>query len=126
MLHLPSNGVIAKILLHALDLYFQLHIYKICEIRLFSYVAKQLKLRQNSAKHIQIFVVERCKSHFFIRDLDLHFRFQMLKYMKIVRFGMLLKAKIMEKIQQYTLKYLHSNGVSTVSLPHDLDLYVLG
>ena len=61
-------------------------------------------------------------SVFLLHDLDLHFRFQMLKYVKFVRFRLLLGAKIMKKNQPYTFKHLPSNGVNSVFLLPDLDL----
>ena len=39
LLHLPLNGVIAKIVLRDLDLHLIFKMFKICEILLFSYVA---------------------------------------------------------------------------------------
>ena len=42
--YLPSNGLIAKNLLRDLDLHFRFQMFKIREIRLFSYVAEQIKL----------------------------------------------------------------------------------
>ena len=49
---------------------------------------------------------------FALRDLGLHFRFQLFKIYEICSFHMILVAKNYEKNQQYTQKYLQWNHVS--------------
>ena len=68
----------AKIHDHYLNLHFRFQMFKICEIRLFSYVAGKLKLWKILAIRSQTITIERHKSLYLLRDLDLHFLFQML------------------------------------------------
>ena len=88
-LHLPSNGIVAKIVLHDLDVRFRFQMFKICEIRLFSYVARQLKLRKNQQyafKHLQSNDVSPI---FTSMTLTYIFYFKCLKYVKFICFRML-------------------------------------
>ena len=60
-----------------------------CEIRLFSYAAGHLnyeKIQQDTFIHLQS---NHVSPVVFLCDLDLHFRFQMFKYVKFVRFHMM-------------------------------------
>ena len=58
---------------------------------------------------------------FVLRDLDLHFRFQMCKIRETRSFRMLLEAKIMGKHQQYILRRLQLSGVSPILNLRDID-----
>ena len=58
--------------------------------------------------------------------LNLHFRFQILKYVKFVHFRMYWKTIIMKEIDQYAFKHLRSDGVNTVILHCDFDPHFQG
>ena len=94
--HLRSNGVKSHFILRDIYLYFRFQMFKMCEIRAFFSVAGRLQLRDNnSAIHIPSFPIERHKSYFLLRDLDLYFEFfKCLKYVKCVRFRVLPKLKL--------------------------------
>ena len=68
---------------------------------------------KNSAIHIQTFAIELRKFSFSV-TLSYIFDFKSLKYVKSVRFRLLLEAKIIFLNQQYTFKHLRLNGVSPV------------
>ena len=123
---MPSNGIIAKIVLSDLDLHFLFQMYKICEICLFSYAIGKLKLsinKQYTFKHLQSNDVSPIFSSV---NLTYIFNLKCLKYVKFARFRMLPEAKIMTKIQQYTFKHLRSKGINVVFLLRDLDLIFQG
>ena len=63
--HLPSNGIIAKLVLRDLDLHFLFQMFKICRICLLSYVAWQLKMWKTSAINNQTYAIDRRMSLFF-------------------------------------------------------------
>ena len=57
--------------------------FKMCEIRLFLYVARK-QIQQYTLKFLQLNCVSPV---FLLHDLDLHFRFQMLKICEIRSFA---------------------------------------
>ena len=71
--------------------------FKICEIRSFSYIAGQLKLRKKNQYTFKHLAIERCKLFCLVCDLDLHFQFQMLKICENRLFSCCRIAKIITK-----------------------------
>ena len=92
---------IAKIVLRDIDLHVRFQMFKICQICLF-YVCCRIAKIMNK---IQQYIVKHLRSNavspvIFLRDLDLHFLFQLFKCVKFVRFRMFAKDKIMKQNQQ--------------------------
>ena len=71
-------------------------------------------MKQKSAIRIRMFAIVHHKSRFLLRDLDLHFRFQMFKICEIRSFSYVAGLLKLCKILQYIFNHLRLKGVSHI------------